>query len=87
MEQEHFIEAEKKDGYITVCIWNNEHSMWKDHRIAWVGLYDEYEDLLGEVFLWEDDDLVIDFEDYDLDEFEVRVACSKHKMFGRKFVF
>jgi rubredoxin len=87
MEQEHFIEAEKKDWYITVCVWKNEHPMWKDHRIAWVGLYDEYGDLLDEVFLWEEDDLVMDFEDYDLDEFEVRVGCSKHKMFGRKFVF
>jgi desulfoferrodoxin (superoxide reductase-like protein) len=85
IEQEHFIEAERKDWYITICIWKNEHPMWPDHKIVWVGLYDEYWDLLDEIFLWDDDDLVVDFEDYDLDEFEVRVWCSKHKLFWRKF--
>jgi rubredoxin len=87
IEQEHFIEAEKKDWYVTVCIWKNEHPMTQNHRIVWVALYDEYGDMLDEVFLWEDDDLVVDFEDYYLDEFEVRVACNQHKLFGRKFVF
>jgi rubredoxin len=87
MEQEHYIEVDRKNGYITICIWNNEHPMSLEHRIAWVALYDEYGDMLDEVFLWEDDDLVVDFEDYDLDEFEVRIGCSKHKLFARKFVF
>ena len=60
--------------------------MWDDHRIAWVWLFDEYEDLVEERFLKSDDDSVVVFDDYWLTDFEVRIKCTQHKLFAKKFV-
>ena len=59
--------------------------MEKEHRILSIWLFDEYWDLVEEKFLWIDDDTVVVFDDYDLDEIEIRVRCSKHWIFGKKF--
>lgn len=86
IEQEHDIEIEKIDNNLSITIWWNSHPMWDDHRIAWVWLFDEYWDLVEENFLSENDDTIVIFEDYDLDEFEIRVKCTQHKIFAKKFV-
>lgn len=85
LELLHFIDATKQDWTIQVTIWNNIHPMWKEHRISWVWLFDEYWELLEEEFLWVESDLSIDFYDYDLDDFEIRVKCNEHNLFARKF--
>lgn len=88
IEQSHYIEASKIDNSkIEVTIGRNNHPMWDDHRILWVWLYDEYKDLVDERFLLEDDDLVIEFDDFGLDDFEIQVKCSKHNLFAKKFEF
>lgn len=85
IELEHFIKIYHKNRKIEVEIWNNSHPMEKDHRILSVSLFDEYWDLVLEKFLWEDDDTFVVFDDFDLDIVEVRVKCSKHWLFARKF--
>ncbi len=87
IDLEHDIEVSRDDFSIEVIIWNNSHPMWDDHRITWVWLYDEYSDLVDEKFLSVDSDSVVVFDDYDLDEFEIRVKCSLHKIFAKKFLF
>jgi rubredoxin len=84
-ELAHFIEVEKKNWVLKVVIWGNSHPMWEEHRICWAWLFDEYWDLVDEEFLSADWDSIVEFVDYDLWEFEVRVMCSQHKLFGRKF--
>ena len=86
IENDHNIEIKKNDFDIEVIISENNHPMWDDHRIAWIWLYDEYSDLVDEKFLKVDDDSVVVFDDYDLDEFEVRIKCTQHKIFAKKFV-
>lgn len=84
-EQEHFIELEHKNRKLNVKIWDLDHPMEKDHRILSVMLFDEYGDLVYEKFLNIWDDLNLVFDDYDLDEVEIRVKCSKHGNFAKKF--
>jgi rubredoxin len=87
IELAHFIEVKRKNWILEVIIWKNSHPMWEEHRICWVWLFDEYSDLVDEEFLSPDSDSIVEFEDYNLWEFEVRIKCSQHKLFGRKFVF
>ena len=85
IELEHLIELEKEWENLLVTIWSNMHPMLEEHRITWAWLYDEYWDLVAEEFLSPDSDLVVEFEDFYLWEFEVRVKCNQHNMFARKF--
>ncbi|MDD3794302.1 MAG: rubredoxin [Candidatus Gracilibacteria bacterium] len=85
-EVEHFIEVNHIDDTVEVIIGGNTHPMGEDHRIAWVGLYDEYGDLVEERFLNSDDDSAVTFDDYSLDEIEIRIKCTQHKLFAKKFV-
>jgi len=59
--------------------------MEAEHRILSIWLFDEYWDLVEEKFLNVDDDSVVTFDNYDLDDIEIRVRCSKHGIFARKF--
>ena len=85
VELEHLPEINHDWISIEVTVWNNSHPMEKEHRILSIWLFDEYWDLVEEKFLWIDDDTVVVFDDYDLDEIEIRVRCSKHWIFGKKF--
>lgn len=85
VELEHLPDINHDWINIEVTVWNNSHLMEKEHRILSIWLFDEYWDLVEEKFLWIDDDTVVVFDDYDLDEIEIRVRCSKHWIFGKKF--
>lgn len=82
---EHNIELIHDDFRFEITIWNNSHPMWEDHRIAWIWLFDEYADLVEEKFLDTDSDTVVVFDDYDMDEFEIRIKCTQHNTFWKKF--
>ncbi len=86
IDLEHDIQISHDNFRIEVTVWWNSHPMWDDHRIAWVALFDEYSDLIEEKFLWIDDDSFVVFNNYDLDEFEIRVKCTQHQTFAKKFV-
>ncbi len=60
--------------------------MWEWHRIAAVSLYDEYWDLIETNYLELETEAVTEFDFDDLDEFEIRVKCSVHWVWGKKFV-
>lgn len=85
IELEHDIQVKNDNYSIEVTIWDNCHPMTPEHRITWVWLYDEYSDIVDEKFLSIDDDSVVVFDNYDLDEFEIRIKCSQHKLFAKKF--
>lgn len=85
LEIDHFPEAELKEDKIIVKIGNEIHPMWDSHRIAEVSLYDEYWDLLDSKYLELETEAVCEFDFDDLDEFEIRVKCSLHWLWGRKF--
>lgn len=85
VELEHQIEINHTWQNIEVTVWNNSHPMEKEHRILSISLFDEYSDLVEEKFLKEDDDTFVIFDNYNLDEIEIRVRCNKHWIFGRKF--
>jgi len=86
IEIDHFPEVEIKDWKLKVSIWNEIHPMWPEHRIASIGLYDEYGDLIEEKFLKMDNEATVIFDFDNLDEFEIRAKCSLHWIWGRKFV-
>jgi len=85
VEREHLIEIKHDWKTIEVEVWNNSHPMEAEHRILSIWLFDEYWDLVEEKFLNVDDDSVVTFDNYDLDDIEIRVRCSKHGIFARKF--
>lgn len=85
VELNHYIEAEKIDERLSVTIWANLHPMWENHRIAWVWLYDDEEDLIEEKFFDIEEEPTVFFEDFDLDIFEIRIKCSQHHVFWKKF--
>lgn len=85
IESEHFIEINYKNRRIDVTVWWNRHPMEAEHRLLSISLFDEYWDLVEEKFLKEDDDVFVVFDDYDLDDIEIRVRCSKHGIFAKKF--
>lgn len=82
--QDHFPAIIIKSDAIRVVIGREPHPMGDNHRIGSVSLYDEYGDLIEEKFLEIDDEPVVEFFDHGLDEFEVRVKCSLHGVWGRK---
>ncbi len=83
LEAEHFVNIEQKDKKINIWVWNDEeHPSGDTHYINNIALYDEYGDLVEEKFLTQEDKWKASFDDYDLDEFEVRVKCSIHWMWS-----
>lgn len=87
LEIEHIPQIEFLDNEwenIIVTAWLKEHPMWLENRIISISLFDEYWDLILEEFLYEDSDPVVEFDVSDLDEYEVRVKCSVHWVWGRR---
>lgn len=78
------IDEEKQ--IIKVTAWKWPHSMTKDHKIISISLYDEYWDLVIEEFLYEDAQPETEFDIYDFDEYEIRIKCINHWVWGKKFV-
>jgi len=85
LEIDHFPEIKIKDNKLIVIVWNEIHPMWPEHRIASVSLYDEYSDLIDVKYLEMEVEAICKFDFDDLDEFEIRVKCSLHWVFGKKF--
>lgn len=85
LEIDHFPEVEIKWEKLKVTVWNEIHPMWESHRIATVSLYDEYWDLIQTNYLELENEAVTEFDFDNLDEFEIRVKCSLHWIWGRKF--
>ena len=85
LEIDHFPEVEISDNKLKVKIWNEIHPMWMEHRIAAVSLYDEYWDLIQTNYLELDLEANTEFDFDNLDEFEIRVKCSLHGVWGKKF--
>ena len=85
MEIEHFIDIYREDDLIEVRVWKELHPSWEEHRITQISLYDEYGDIVEDKFLqaWEEPE--IEFDISNLDDFEVRVRCSLHGVWARKF--
>lgn len=86
IEAEHFISIQKlEDDNIKVIVglWEY-HPNWPDHRITSIWLYDEYSDLVYEIFLSEDETPEAEFDISDLDDYEIRVRCSLHGVWGIK---
>lgn len=83
IEQEHDIEAELlENGKVHVLVSEKKHPMEVEHKIVSISLYDEYGDILEEKFLEEEIvELEQVFDDYGVEEFEIRVKCSKHGVF------
>jgi desulfoferrodoxin (superoxide reductase-like protein) len=73
----------QKDSKINVSVWEDEnHPNEESHFISSIQLFDEYGDLVEEKFLNPSDNWIAIFDDYDLDEFEIRVICNLHWVFG-----
>lgn len=85
LEIDHFPEVEISDWKLKVIIWNEIHPMGEEHRIASVSLYDEYWDLIKTNYLDLELEPVVEFDFDDLDEFEIRVKCSVHWVWWKKF--
>jgi desulfoferrodoxin (superoxide reductase-like protein) len=86
LEIDHYPEVRIENDKIYVTVGNEIHPMWEWHRIAAVYLYDEYWDLIEVKYLEMNTEAVIDFDFYSLDEFEIRVQCSLHWLWGKKFI-
>lgn len=86
IEIDHFPEVFYEDGKLIVTVWNEIHPMWEDHRIASILLCDEYWDILEEKYLDIEEEAKVEFEFDDLDEFEIRIKCSLHWVWGKKFL-
>ncbi|MFK7780067.1 MAG: desulfoferrodoxin family protein [Candidatus Gracilibacteria bacterium] len=86
LEIDHYPEIEIKKDKIIVTVGNEIHPMGLEHRIAAVGLYDEYGDLVKVNYLELETEAVTEFDFDNLDEFEIRVNCSVHGLWARKFV-
>ncbi len=86
VELEHFPEVSIEWDKLIVVVWWEVHPMWEDHRIASVSLYDEYGDLIEEKYLEMENEAKVEFDFDDLDEYEIRVKCSLHWVWGKKFV-
>ncbi len=86
IEAEHFINFEfLNNSKINISVWKWEfHPTWLDHRITSIWIYDEYWDLVFDKYYKEDEDPVLDFDISDFDDFEIRVRCSIHGVWGVK---
>lgn len=86
IEAEHFINTELlTEDKIKITIWKWDfHPAGEEHRITSIWLYDEYGDLVYEIFLTEDETPETEFDISDLDDFEIRIRCSLHWVWGVK---
>lgn len=84
LSDEHFPKIKVSDDKIVISVWKDLHPMWDEHRISSVLLYDEYWDLIEEIFLQIDEDPIVEFEYQGFDGFEIRVRCTLHWLWGRK---
>lgn len=85
LEIDHYIETKVSRDKLVVTIGNEIHPMWDSHRISAVSLYDEYGDLIETKFMDYDVDPVVEFDFDDLWEYEIRVQCSLHGVWWKKF--
>jgi len=86
-ELEHIPQIElidKDNQIIKVFVWKMEHPMWIEHRLYSISLYDEYWDLVLEEFLAKEASPEAEFDISWLDDYEIRVKCSTHGVWGRK---
>jgi len=86
MEIDHFPEIKIEEDKLIVMVWNEIHPMWEEHRIASISLYDEYWDLIEEKYLEMENEARVEFDFDNLDEFEIRVKCSLHWVWGKRFI-
>lgn len=78
-EIEHFPKIKIENSILKVSVWrDNKHIMSENHYIKSISLCDEYWDLIEEKFLNSEDKSEVDFEFYDLDEFEIHIKCNIH---------
>lgn len=85
IEIDHFPEVNIKWDKLEVSIWWEVHPMWEEHRIASVSLFDEYWDLIETKYLELEQEAIVEFDFDDLDEFEIRLKCSLHWVWWKKF--
>ncbi len=81
-EKEHFPHIEKGDDDFIKVVLN--HSMEQEHFISSIALHDEYGDVIEEEFFSAESLPQIEFDVSDLDEYEIRVKCNLHGVWGRK---
>jgi len=75
---------DEKKQIIKVSFEN--HPMWIEHKIISIWLYDEYWDLIREELILEESIPEVEFDVFDFDEYEIRVKCSIHWVWGRKII-
>lgn len=79
VEDEHCPIITLENWKIKVIVGKEEvHSSMPEHFISNVSLFDEYWDLVEEKFLDSNSDFPVIFDNYDLDEFEIRITCNLH---------
>lgn len=72
-----------EDNKIKVNVWIDENHPSEDsHFISNILLLDEYLEVVEEKFLLPKDKWIAIFDDYDLDEYEIRVWCNRHWVFS-----
>jgi desulfoferrodoxin (superoxide reductase-like protein) len=82
-EELHYPLVSEENSKIKVSIWIEENHPSEDgHYISSIMLLDEYWDLVEEKFLNPKDEWNAIFDDYDLDEFEIRIRCNLHGVFS-----
>lgn len=84
MESDHLPQVFSRGGKIHVVVGEEPHPMGENHRIGSVWLYDEYGDLVEEKFLQVDEEPKVEFDDENFGEYEIRVKCSQHGIWGLK---
>lgn len=79
VEDEHFPVIIEEDKKIKIKVGKDEqHPSLDEHFISNIALYDEYWDLVEEKFLTSTDEWTYIFDNYDLDEYEIRITCNLH---------
>lgn len=71
---------------LQVFVWEQEHVMWDDHFIKSISLHYEDWEMIEEKFLDPWDDPLVEFDFDDLEEYEIRINCSLHWVWGMKIV-
>lgn len=84
MELEHFIDLYLEDDIVEVRVGKYLHPSGEEHRITEISLYDEYGDIVETKFLQVGQEPEVQFDISDIDDFEIRVRCSLHWVWGRK---
>ena len=83
IEAEHIPHIAKLDNWFIKIEVN--HPDETSHFVWNIWIYDEYWDLVHEEFIKPWDPAYLEFDISDLDEYEIRVSCSLHWIFGKKF--